>query len=107
MSWEGDLQFTRVDEQICIKSTLNFISIDDEDNHTTLQVDNKGAYIFAKNKKVVSSIYIKLDASNNKAILNINGNESYEFIIKKDKNKLKAYHLCNGSSFSGLRDLSR
>ena len=36
-------------------------------------------------------MYIKLDDNSKKAILSIDWNESYKFVIKEDKDKLKVY----------------
>jgi hypothetical protein len=93
VNWKGDLQFTKIDEidKICIKSTLNSITVNDDSSDTTQQIDDKGSYIFAKNKKKVSSMNIKLHDNSKKAILSIVGNESYEFVVKEDMDKLKVY----------------
>jgi hypothetical protein len=86
VNWKGDLQFTKDDGEICIKSTLNSLSIDDDSSGATIQIDDKGSYVFAK--KIGQ---IKFDHKSKKAILSIDGNESYKFVIKEDKDKLKIY----------------
>jgi hypothetical protein len=92
VNWKGDLQFTRIDdESICIKSTLNSLSVDDDSSGATLQIDDKGAYGFTKNQKKASSMYIKLEDNRKKAILRIDGDKSYEFVVKEDKDKIKIY----------------
>jgi hypothetical protein len=75
--WEGDLQFIKDDDKILVKSTFNSISADDDIAGATLQVDGKGAYVFAK--KIGQ---IKLDDNSKKAILSFDGKKSYEFIEK-------------------------
>ena len=64
MNWKGELQFTKDDKTIFIKS---------------------------KSQNKINSISIKLDDNNKKAILSIDGNESYEFIVKEEEDRLKVY----------------
>jgi Pentapeptide repeats (9 copies) len=47
--------------------------------------------VFAKNQKKVSSVYIRLDEILKEAILSIDGNISYVFIVKEENDKLKIY----------------
>jgi hypothetical protein len=61
VTWKGDLQFTKDDKTIVIKS------------------------------KSQNSISLKLDDNNKNAILNIDGIESYEFIVKEEGDRLKLY----------------
>jgi uncharacterized protein YjbI with pentapeptide repeats len=91
MNWEGDLQFTKNDGEIRIKSSLNSLSVEDDSSDTTQQIDGKRSYVFAKNQRKVSSMYIKLDESSKNAILKIDGNESYKFVVKEHNGKLKIY----------------
>ena len=62
VNWKGDLQFTKGDKTIFIKS-----------------------------KSQNQTVSIKFDDSNKKAILSIDGNESYKFIVKKEEDRLKVY----------------
>ena len=92
MNWKGDLQFAHahwIDEAILVKSTLNLIYIDDDTSGTTLQIDNRGSYVLARNQKNINSISIKLHDSRKTAVLSIDGNELYRFIVKEDEDKLK------------------
>jgi uncharacterized protein YjbI with pentapeptide repeats len=91
VNWKGGLQFTRIVDIVDIKSTLNSLSVDDDSSDTTQQIDDKGSYVFVKDQKEVSSMYIRLDDVSKKANLNIDGDESHEFILKQENYKLKVY----------------
>jgi hypothetical protein len=90
VNWEGDLQFTKIDNAIFVTSTLNSLSVDDESSGATRQIYDKRSYVFVKNQKV-NSMQIELDDNSRKAILSIDGNEVYEFIVKQENHKLKVY----------------
>jgi hypothetical protein len=70
LNWKGDLQF---------RKDGRFLSpFGDE-------------IVFAKNQKKVSSIFIELVEIFKKATLSIDGNISYEFVVKEENDKLKIY----------------
>jgi hypothetical protein len=79
-------------DKTLVKSIFNSISVDDDSGSATPQVDGKGAYVFAKEIG-----QIKLD-DNKRAILSIDRNKSYEFIVKEENDKLKIYLMKKSKS---------
>jgi uncharacterized protein YjbI with pentapeptide repeats len=73
---KGKLHFARNDETNFIELTSDSFHVNDDS---------------ADEPKAISSIPIKLEENSKKAILSIDGKNLYEFVVEKDKDKLKVY----------------
>ena len=108
VNWKGELQLTKDDKTIFIKSSNSIsISVENDTSGKTVQIDNRGSYVFTKSQKQINSIFVKVDDSSKKAILSIDGNKSYEFIVKEKEDRLKLYpaEVSLGSVMAVYRNL--